>query len=133
MEEIGYQAWSLIPFDPEPNTGNPSFFRPPMFTAATLDRGASLVFRFPRAPGRLQISMEATALSSEGRTDQLFKLFTGSAEDAYRAIACPGWAKSMEGMYNSFSTQVDPVEAFLKILFDDPVPIVINQVYFKCS
>lgn len=131
MEEIGFQAWSLIPFDPDPATGSPSFFKPPMFTAVTMDRGASLVFHFRKTPGRLQISMETTALTAEGRTDQLFKLFTGSTEDAFRSIPCPGWKKSMEGMYASFTTQAGSAEIFLKILFDESAPLVVNQVHFK--
>jgi hypothetical protein len=75
--------------------------------------------------------MEATTLSSEGRTDHLFKLFTGPAEDSFRALPCAGWEKSLDGMFTSFTAQAGPVETFLKILFDEPVPIVVNQVYFK--
>ena len=131
MEEIGYQAWSLISFDPDPTTGSPSFFKPPMFTSLVMDRGASLVFRFQKTPGRLQISMEVTALTSEGRTDQLFKLFTGTVEDSFRSVPCPGWKKSMEGLYASFTTQANPADIFLKILFDESVPITVNQVYFN--
>ena len=130
MAEIGIRSWGMIPMDREPATGCPVQMRPPMFVAMALDRSASLVFSFRQAPGRLRLSLEATALTAEGRGPRLFSLHTGHRMDSYQALPPCTSESCTEGMYTVFRTEVDGVLEFLKVCFTESRPIVINRVEF---
>ncbi len=130
MQVIGYSFWAFIPADPDPATGEATLFNPPMLTTVVLDPQTSLVFQFSSPPGSLQITLEATAMSAEERGPDLFRTFTGSANGAFHELTHPDWATSLEGLYTSFSTQVNGVDNYLKLLFDKTPSIVINRISF---
>lgn len=130
MQEIGYSSWAMIPTDPDPASGEATTFNPPMLTTVVLDPQTSLVFQFSSPPGSVQISLELTAISGEERGPNLFRTFTGSANGTFRELTHSGWTKILEGMYTSFSTQVSNVDTYLKLLFEESPPIVINRISF---
>jgi len=131
MQELGYQSWSLIPIDSDPATEEPTFSRPPMLTAVTLDKQASLFFRFASPPGNLQITFETTALSGENRGMEIFRIFSGPHQAPFGEIAHSGWEKSMEGMYSIFSTQAEGVGPALKLYSTETSPLIINRITFS--
>lgn len=131
MKEIGYRSWALIPVDPEPATGEATVSNPPMLTAIAVDRGASLVFCFASPPGDLHLAVEATALSAENRSPNLFRVFTGSAGNAFRELKHSGWKKRAEGIYTTFATQVEGVDTYLKLAFNEEKTLIVNRVTFS--
>ena len=131
MQEIGYRSWGMIPADPDPSSGEATIFNPPMLTTLALDPGASLVFEFDAAPGRLHVSVEVTAITAEGRGSDIFRTFTGPANGSFREASRSGWDKAPQGLYVAFSADVEKVEKYLKLaLTDASSPLVINRITF---
>jgi hypothetical protein len=133
MREIGYQSWSLIPIDSDPESEEPTITRPPMLTAVVLDKHASLFFQFSAPPGNVQITFETTALSGEERSLEIFRTYSGPSISPLKEIPHSGWEKSIEGMFTVFSTHSEGVGSFLKLFFTEPSPLVVNRVNFYAN
>jgi hypothetical protein len=130
MTEIGYQWWAILPLDSDPATGEATIQNPPMLTVIAVDRGASLIFRFASPPGALQVSVETTGLSAEDRGPDLFRTYTGSIAKALRETDRSPWEKSYEGLYATFTSKVEGVQGYLKLVLDEPRTLVVNRVAF---
>ena len=130
MEELRYLTWGLIPVDTDP-AAQPLFAtNPPMLTAVAVDQTASLVFHLAEPPSLLQIEIEATSASSEGRGPSLFRVFTGSADDRFHELPHPGWAPDPQGLYILFTTRIQGAEQYLKLLYEEESALVVNRVRF---
>jgi len=131
MQELRYLSWTLISVDTDPASGEATLSNPPMLTTVALDKDASLVFQFPAPANQLHISLETTAITAEDRGPGLFRVFTGPTNGEFREVEHPGWEKSIEGMYASFSTQVSRSDVWLKLFFNESPSIVVNRVTFS--
>lgn len=130
MTEIGYKWWALLPFDPDPATGEATIQNPPMLTAIAVDRGASLVFHFATPPGALQVAVETTGLSAEDRGPDLFRTYTGPVARGLRETGRSPWERTYEGIYATFTARVEGVQSYLKLVLDEPRTLVVNRVSF---
>ena len=130
MESVGYKSWGLIIHDANPTTEVRQSSSPPMMTVVAIDRQSSLVFEFRKEERGLTLKAEATAMSAESLSADLFAVYTGPTEDSYREVPGLSWDKANEGMYTVFSTRIDAARPLLKLLYVKESTLVLNQVQF---
>ena len=130
MDTAAYARWALLPLDKKPEATSPTTYHPAMMSVVTLDRDTSLVFEI-RSPPATGITVEATQLSAENRGPDLFRVFTGSSDDAYHEVSVNGWQASHEGMHMAFSTAASGLGRYAKLVFTGARPLVVTRVSFS--
>lgn len=129
MAQLAYRSWGLVPADADPSAGVPSATRPPMLTAVAMDRGGSLVFELAPHQGAVELRLETTALSAEGKAADSFEVHTGDGQ-TYQPLAGAQWDKGTEGMNGIFTCSLSGVGTHLKLRSRATADIIVTGAQF---
>lgn len=131
MAACRYGRWALIPADVDPATTGPMVYSPPMLPTLSVGDGSSLVFELDTAPARLEMRLETTGLSADGRRADCLRLFTGSEPDTYAETQSVEWEMVVAGLYATFTGRVTSASRYVKLVFPTGPDLVLTGITFE--
>ena len=129
MAVLAYRSWGFIPIDTDPSSQAPLSYRPPMLTAMAIDGGSSLVFELAAHQGDIEVRLETTALSAEGRGPDIAEVYSGSA-NGYRPCSEHQWEKTVEGINGVFTCRLSGVGSHVKFHSRSADNLIVTSVRF---
>lgn len=129
MAVLAYRSWGFIPVDTDPSSQAPLSLRPPMLTAMAIDRGSSLVFELAAHQGDVEVRLETTALSAEGRGPDIAEVYSGSAS-SYQPCSKHQWEKTVEGINGVFTCRLSGVGSHVKFYSRTAGSLIVTGVRF---
>ena len=133
MQEIPYRSWALVPVDTDPASTEPTTTFPPQMTNVFVEQGASLVFEFASPFGDLQIQLQITALSAEGKESPGCRVLIGDRPASLRELQAVGWEKTVEGLDAFFVAKVtgNGRDRYAKLHFQSASKLVVSGAVFQ--